>query len=112
METIALNTRLKIGKEAEYDRVHASIAPELHAALRTAGVQDWRIWRNGRELFHLVQVEDYRAMRLALDTNPVNIIWQAKMAGLLEVQDDYSGSGRGIAQVWSLAHDPAGAPVA
>lgn len=108
METIALNTRLKPGREADYDRIHASLAPQLHAALKTAGVQDWRIWRNGRELFHLVQVEDYRAMRLELAEHPVNIAWQAHMAEMLEVGDDYSGDDSGIQLVWSFAQDPAG----
>ena len=108
METIALNTRLKPGKEADYDRIHASIAPELHAALASAGVHDWRIWRSGRELFHVVQVEDYRAMRRQLAAHPVNITWQARMAELLEVDDDYSGDDSGITQVWSFAQDPAG----
>lgn len=108
METIALNTRLKPGREADYDRIHASLAPQLHAALKAAGVQDWRIWRSGRELFHLVQVGDYRAMRLELAEHPANIAWQAHMAELLEVGDDYSGHDTGIPMVWSFAQDPAG----
>lgn len=108
METIALNTRLKQGRESDYDRIHASLAPQLHAALKAAGVRDWRIWRNGRELFHLVQVEDYRAMRLGLAEHPANIAWQAQMAELLEVGDDYSGDDSGIPMVWSFAQDPAG----
>ena len=59
METVALHTRLKAGREADYDRVHATIPSELDGALREAGVHSWRIWRSGRELFHLA-VEDTR----------------------------------------------------
>lgn len=102
METIALHTRLKPGKEKEYDEVHAVIPEELAARLRAVGVSDWRIWRNGRELFHLVEVEDYRAMRQALADDPVNQAWQERMAELLEVEDDYSGDDSGIGGVWSL----------
>jgi len=102
MQRIALHTRLKPGREADYERVHAVIPAELDAALRDAGVHRWEIWRDGRELFHLVEVEDYQAMRLALADHPANVPWQAKMAELLEVQDDYSGNDRGIGKVWEL----------
>jgi L-rhamnose mutarotase len=102
MQTIALHTRLKPGKELEYETVHAEIPSELDSALREAGVHSWRIWRSGRDLFHLVEVEDYQAMRAALKDHPANIPWQARMAQLLEVEDDYSGNDTGIPLVWSL----------
>lgn len=101
-QRIALHTRLKPGKEAEYDRVHARISDQLDAALREAGVESWSIWRSGRELFHVVEVADYQGMRKQLATNPVNIEWQAVMSELLEVEDDYSGDDLGLAQVWEL----------
>ena len=102
METVALHTRLKAGREAAYDRVHATIPSELDGALREAGVHSWRIWRSGRELFHLVEVDDYRAMRARLATHPANIPWQARMAELLEVEDDYSGAEPDVRLVWEL----------
>ena len=102
MERIALHTRLKPGKETEYDTVHATIPAELDAALRAAGVHSWRIWRDGRDLFHVVEVDDYRAMRAALSDHPANVPWQARMAELLEVEDDYSGADSGIRPVWEL----------
>jgi L-rhamnose mutarotase len=102
MQRIALHTKLKPGKEAEYERVHAVIPVELDAALRDAGVHSWEIWRDGQDLFHLVEVEDYQAMRRALADHSANIPWQARMAELLEVQDDYSGDDLGIGKVWEL----------
>ncbi|MEV1011485.1 L-rhamnose mutarotase [Streptomyces sp. NPDC049881] len=102
-QRVAVHTRLKAGKEAEYDRVHAAIPPELAERLRAAGVLDWRIWRSGRELFHEIEVTDYRAMRTALADDPVNLAWQARMAELLDVEDDYSGDDTGLPLVWSLA---------
>lgn len=101
-ETIALHTRLKPGREEEYDAVHATISAELDAVLRAAGVTGWNIWRSGRELFHVVEVADYQAMRRALAGNPVNIAWQNVMAELLEVEDDYSGTDMGLPKVWGL----------
>ncbi|WP_323373898.1 L-rhamnose mutarotase [Plantactinospora alkalitolerans] len=102
MEQIALHTRLKPGKEQEYERVHATIPVALDEALREAGVRSWRIWRSGRDLFHLVEVDDYPAMRAALRDHPANIPWQARMAELLEVEDDYSGDDHGLGRVWHL----------
>ena len=102
MQRIALHTRLAPGKEEEYERVHAVIPTDLDAALREAGVRSWRIWRDGRDLFHVVEVEDYQRMRHFLRDHPANIPWQERMSQLLEVEDDYSGNDLGLHQVWEL----------
>lgn len=102
VERIALHTRLKAGRELDYERVHATISDELDARLRAAGVHGWSIWRSGLDLFHLVEVEDYAAMRRALADDPVNLDWQRQMSELLEVADDYSGGDHGLPQVWRL----------
>ncbi|MDA3625760.1 L-rhamnose mutarotase [Saccharopolyspora sp. WRP15-2] len=102
MQRIALRTKLAPGREAEYEQVHAVIPAELDAALREAGVHSWRIWRDGQDLFHVVEVEDYQAMRRALRDHPANVAWQARMSELLAVEDDYSGADTGLRQVWEL----------
>jgi L-rhamnose mutarotase len=71
--------------------------------LREAGVRDWRIWRDGLDVFHLVDVEDYRAMRAVLRKNPANLAWQARVSGLQSLPDDYSGEDDGLPPVWSLS---------
>jgi L-rhamnose mutarotase len=101
-QRVALHTRLKPGKESAYESTHATIPPELDTAMREAGLQSWRIWRDGLDLFHVVEVDDYAAMRDALRDHPANITWQARMAELLEVEDDYSGKDSGLSQVWEL----------
>jgi L-rhamnose mutarotase len=101
-QRVALHTRLKPGKESAYDTIHATIPPELDVAMREAGVKAWRIWRDGLDLFHVVEVDDYAAMRAALRAHPANIGWQARMAELLDVEDDYSGNDSGLTQVWEL----------
>jgi L-rhamnose mutarotase len=99
---VALHTLLKPGAEAEYDRVHAVVPDDLDQALREAGVLDWRIWRDGRHLFHLVRVQDPVRMRRVLRDHPANQSWQRRMAGLLAVADDYDDDGRGLPMVWGL----------
>ena len=102
METVALHTRLRPGAETEYESIHQVIPAELDARLREVGVHEWRIWRSGQDLFHLVTCVDYQAMRRALQDDPVNVGWQERLAPLLKVADDYSGSDHGLDQVWSL----------
>jgi L-rhamnose mutarotase len=101
-ETISLHTRLKPAAEVDYQEAHASIPPELVSALKGAGVLNWRIWRSGQDLFHLIDVEDYAAMRHELRDHPANIPWQTRMAELLEINDDYSGVDTGLPLIWEM----------
>ena len=101
-ETIVLHTKLKPGAAEAYADAHAAIPAELVTALKDAGVASWRIWRSGRELIHVVVVDDYKAMRRELAQHPANIAWQARMAELLEIEDDYSGNDSGVPLVWEL----------
>jgi L-rhamnose mutarotase len=100
---VALHTRLKPGREAEYEQVHAVIPSDLDVALRDAGVSSWAIFRDGLDLFHVLEVEDYQAMRHALRDHPANVPWQERMSELLDVEDDYSGDDTGIKLVWELS---------
>ena len=88
---VGLHTRLKPGAEQRYDQVHAAVWPEVLAAIRRVGVTKWLIFRDGLDLFHYIECEDYdRAIgELALD--PVNQRWQVEMAPMMEVAHDYSG---------------------
>jgi L-rhamnose mutarotase len=100
---IALHTRLRPGAEPDYERLHATVPADLVAALRGAGVRDWRIWRDGTHLFHLVDVDDYHAMRDHLRDHPANVTWQAQVGPLHDVPDDYSGTDDGVPLLWSFA---------
>jgi L-rhamnose mutarotase len=103
MERVALHTRLREGKEAEYDRVHAAIPDRLEALLRRNGILTWRIFRSGRDLFHYIECEDYAAFLRAVKDDPVNVAWQAQMSKLLEVVHDYSrAEANALPLVWEL----------
>lgn len=105
MQQIAIHTRIAPGCEADYDRVHAKLAPELNSAMAQAGVVNWRIWRSGRELFHLIEVNDYQRMRVELAENEHNLRWQEEINQYLEVADSYSGQDQGLTCVWDFASD-------
>lgn len=101
---IALHTRRKAGAETAYEQAHREVPPDLQAAIRDAGVREWTIWRSGLELFHVIECEDYGRMLAALESLPVNVAWQARMAELLEVVHDYGseGAAAGLPVVWEL----------
>ena len=100
---IALHTVLKAGHEAEYEDVHGVIPTAVASKLRACGVRDWRIWRDGRHVFHLVDVEDYAAMRAALRDDPDSVAWQATVAPFFDQADSYDGTDSGLQQIWTLA---------
>jgi len=107
MMRIALHTRARADRIAEYEAAHREVPEELTAAIRAAGAKSWSIWRSGAELFHLIECEDYARLLAELETLPVNIAWQARMSELLDVVHDYSTDGAvaGLPEIWRLPED-------
>ncbi len=101
---IALHTRVRSDRIEEYQRAHTAVPAELTDAIRAAGVTGWTIWRSGTDLFHVIDCADYRAMLASLAADPVNTVWQARMAELLETPHDYSEAGGEavLPVVWQL----------
>jgi L-rhamnose mutarotase len=106
---VALHSILREGQEAAYEREHATVWPELVEIMRGVGIQDWSIWRSGRHLFHLVEVDDFATAMAALADDPVNERWQRHMATFVDHFEGPSGEeggGRPLAHVWTLAEQP------
>jgi L-rhamnose mutarotase len=101
---IALHTRVRADRIEEYEQAHATVPAALTGAIRAAGATSWTIWRSGTDLFHLIECEDYAGLLARLATDPVNLAWQARMAGLLDTVHDYSAAGPDAAlpEVWRL----------
>jgi L-rhamnose mutarotase len=93
---VGLHTRLKPGAEQRYDEAHAAVWPAVLAAIRRVGVQRWLIFRDGLDLFHYIECDDYERAIAELADDPVNVRWQAEMAPLLAVAHDYSGQGADV----------------
>lgn len=101
---VALHTRVRAGREEEYEAAHREVPPGLIHAIRGAGATDWTIWRSGQDLFHVIDCEDYSALLSRLEQLPVNVAWQARMGEMLEVEHDYSddGADASLPVVWTL----------
>ena len=101
---VALHTRVRPDRIAEYEQAHREVPEELTTAIRAAGAREWTIWRSGTELFHLLEVDDYPRLIAELSKLPINTSWQARMAELLDVAHDYSAGGADapLPVVWQL----------
>ncbi|MFK0100649.1 L-rhamnose mutarotase [Streptomyces sp. NPDC091040] len=101
---IALHTKVRADRVAEYEAAHREVPPELTRAIRAAGAGSWTIWRSGTDLFHLIECDDYARLLAELEQLPVNVAWQARMDELLDVVHDYSAEGAeaGLPVVWEL----------
>jgi L-rhamnose mutarotase len=91
-ERVGLHTRLQPGAEAQYDELHGAVWPDVLERIREAGVTSWLIFRDGLDLFHVVDCDDYDAAIARLADDPVNVRWQAEVAPFMEKAHDYSGA--------------------
>lgn len=84
MRAAVLHSVLIPGREEDYDWEHREIPDDLLTLLRSAGVRDWAIWRDGRDLLHVVDTDDYAAVAERIAGHPADVRWQAQMAELVE----------------------------
>ncbi|MGN6126872.1 MAG: L-rhamnose mutarotase [Humibacter sp.] len=83
---IAWRTRLLPGQEEAYARTHRRVPESLANALREAGVVEWRIWRDGLTLVHLIETthgKDEMERRLA-QVRPSDPDWDALIATMVD----------------------------
>lgn len=101
---IALHTKVRADRIAQYEAAHREVPAELTRAIRAAGATSWTIWRSGTELFHVIECDDYAKLLAELEGLPVNVAWQARMDELLDVTHDYStdGAEAGLPVAWEL----------
>ena len=91
MEKIAFVMKLKPGNEAEYEKRHDEIWPELSQTLKQACVSDYSIFleKSSLNLFGVLKrSEDHGMDTLPLD--PIVKKWWAYMADIMETHPDNS----------------------
>jgi L-rhamnose mutarotase len=55
---IARTALLRPGVEADYDRLHAAVWPEVLGAITRAGIRNYSIFRHGRQLFSYFELPE------------------------------------------------------
>ena len=90
---VGLHTRLKPGVEERYEQYHREVWPEVLEANRRVGVTKYVIFRDGLDLFHFIECDDYDRAIAELARDPVTIRWEAEMAPMTAVAHDFSGEG-------------------
>jgi L-rhamnose mutarotase len=91
VKRVAFKMKLKPGFEAEYERRHAALWPELAQALREAGISDYSIFLDPETLtLFAVQKQAEGSTAAALPDHPAVKRWWAYMAPLMEVNPDNS----------------------
>ena len=101
MQRRAFTMRLKRGFEAEYQKRHDEIWPELSALLKAAGIRDYSIFldRKSCMLFAMQKlVEDNT--NDDLPNHPIMKRWWAYMADIMETNPDNSPSAHPLEEVF------------
>lgn len=91
------------GCEAEYERRHQPIWPELEAVLREHGVHNYSIFLlpATRQLFAYVEIES-EAQWAAIAETPVCKHWWAHMADVMPAHPDHSPVSEELREVFHI----------
>jgi L-rhamnose mutarotase len=91
MPRIAFKMKLHPGREAEYERRHAAIWPELASLLKAAGVADYSIFLDAETLilFAYLRIEDPAELD-KMRTEAVMWKWWDHMKDIMDVHPDTS----------------------
>ena len=71
--------RLNPGVGEAYDKAHAEVWPEMLALLKSAGIQEYSIFRRDQLLFLTFKAVDFETTWKKLENDPVNLRWQEYM---------------------------------
>lgn len=103
MDRIGFGMRVLPGAEEEYRLRHAAVWPEMLAALKSAGCQNYTIFIRGSDLFGYLEVDDFEQFRETMDRQPVNDRWQSEMAALIDpLIDPATGFHQRLEEVFHL----------
>lgn len=82
LKRYAFMLRLRPGVEAEYEKAHREVWPEMLALLKSVGIYEYSIFRRDDLLILTLRAADFEESWSQLDNHPVNLRWQQAMAPL------------------------------
>lgn len=102
-ETVAFRMQLHAGQQAEYERRHDAIWPELVALLRESGVVEYRIFLDEQTLaLYAILTRRTDHSLDALPGHPVMRRWWAMMADIMDTNVDQSPQQVPLREVFRL----------
>jgi L-rhamnose mutarotase len=105
MELVVTRTRLRPGRELDYEAAHRILPEDVRADLVRRGIVDWRIFRDGLDLIHVITAEPSFAAFEATVPNPeIGERWLAQMGEYLDMSDDGRTAGP-LKPIWRLADE-------
>ena len=100
---VGLHTRLKPGAEDRYEEYHRAVWPEVVDAIRKAGITRYLIYRDGLDVFHFIECEDYDSAIAEISKDATSMRWEAEIATMMAVTHDFSGDGGDrMREIWQL----------
>ena len=94
MQRIARLAKIRAGVEAEYDRHHAAVWPEVLAAISESGIRNYSIFRHGTWLFSYFELDDAISMdevTRVLSENEACGRWEVMMDKLRDTTPEVTG---------------------
>jgi len=103
MERLCFTFEIRPGTEAEYKRRHDEIWPELVAAIRSAGVTNYSLFRRGTTITAYCECSPDVATSFAqLGADEANARWSAWFEDVIVALTDESGELVAAEEVWHL----------
>ena len=103
MERLCFIMHLIAGREAEYERRHDEIWPEMSAAVSSAGFTNYSLFRRGTDVIGYAECEpDVATVLDRIGASDVNSRWAESFADIIASMTDEKGDLLRFVQVWHL----------
>ena len=100
---VGLHTRIKRGSEDRYEEYHRAVWPEVVTAIREAGITKYVIFRDGLDVFHYIECEDYDRAIAQIARDATSMKWEAEISAMMETTHDFSGESTDrLKKIWEL----------
>ncbi len=103
MERLCFVIHLAPGAEAEYDRRHDELWPDMREAIVAAGFTNYSLFRRGSEVIGYSEcVPDVATVLANMGATDVNTRWGESLASVIDSMTDETGGLIRYTQVWHL----------
>lgn len=103
MERLSFLMQLKPGMEAEYERRHAELWPEMRDALVQSGFRNYSPFRRGSAVIGYAEcIPDVATVMATMQQTEVNSRWSLSFADIIESMTDETGNLIRYSELWHL----------